>query len=238
MRPMTLTLARSIAGSLGFPSKMPGSSYGLPASACITGSKLASIPGSACAQCYALRDTYTWPNTKKAAAKRLSGINHQRWADAMVRLLSHAHANEYRKIDLGLRGKKLARVGTRYRLNQMGFHRWHDSGDIQSVEHLSSICDVARGTPRIKHWLPTQELSMVRSFISRSGTIPDNLTIRVSSVMIDDKTRRVWPHTSSVHKTFSVGNAHVCPAPLQDHKCGECRACWSKDVAHVSYGLH
>lgn len=48
MRLMTLGRARAIAGSLGFPSKMPGSSYGLPVRACQAGEKLARVEGSAC----------------------------------------------------------------------------------------------------------------------------------------------------------------------------------------------
>jgi hypothetical protein len=34
---MTLKAATEIAGTLGFPSKMPGTSYGISAKACITG---------------------------------------------------------------------------------------------------------------------------------------------------------------------------------------------------------
>jgi len=33
----TKKAANEIAGSLGFPSKMPGTSYGLPAAHCVTG---------------------------------------------------------------------------------------------------------------------------------------------------------------------------------------------------------
>lgn len=237
-KPLTLGEARRIAGSLGFPSKMPGSSYGLPASACIAGAKLVKIPGSACAGCYALRDTYTWTNPRKAAATRLAGIADPRWADAMVHLLTKAHAKPLRKIDLGLRGAKLRRVGTRYRMNEMGFHRWHDSGDLQSVEHLAAICAVARRTPRIKHWLPTQELGMVKRYLASGGTIPSNLLIRVSSVMMDDRARRAWPNTSAVFSADPPPDAHRCPAPTQEHRCGSCRACWSPAVAHVAYEAH
>src|SRR5690242_16067233 len=137
---MTVKQARAIAGSLSYPSKMPGSSYALPTSACRTGSKLQSIPGTTCASCYALKGQMTWPNPRKAQAIRLASITDERWVDAMVVLLLDAHSKLYRRIDLGLRpGPKLKRLGTRYRLNEMGFHRWHDSGDLQSVEHLQKI---------------------------------------------------------------------------------------------------
>ncbi len=45
--------AKQITGGLSAPGKMPGPSYNLPAWACITGSKLAKIPGTICNKCYA-----------------------------------------------------------------------------------------------------------------------------------------------------------------------------------------
>ena len=45
---MLIKEAHAIAGSIGYPSKMPGTSYGLSAEKCITGSKLAQIEGSTC----------------------------------------------------------------------------------------------------------------------------------------------------------------------------------------------
>ena len=45
-----------IVGGLSKPSKMPGPAYNLPAYKCITGQKLAKVPGSVCFGCYALKD--------------------------------------------------------------------------------------------------------------------------------------------------------------------------------------
>ncbi len=109
---MTIKAAREIAGTIGYPSKMPGTSYGIPAQACITGSKLATVAGSTCSKCYALRGNYIFRDVKKAQATRLAGIENLLWVEAMVRLLNAAHA----KGDLP------------------PFHRWHDSGDLQSRE--------------------------------------------------------------------------------------------------------
>ena len=47
--------AKEITGGLSKPSKMPGPSYNLPAAACITGAKLAKVPGTVCYGCYALK---------------------------------------------------------------------------------------------------------------------------------------------------------------------------------------
>lgn len=231
---MTLTEARRIVGSLSFPSKLPGTSYGLSARDCKAGGKLGTIPNSVCSSCYALRDKMTWPNVQTAYARRLAAISDPRWTDAMVRLLTHLHAAPFRRIDLGLRGRKLAREGSRHRMNPMGFHRWHDSGDLQSVEHLEKIVEVCRRTPLIFHWLPTREVAMLRTF---KGNVPANLTIRVSATMIDGMPPAGWPG-STVHRESPPSGAHRCPAPDQDHECRACRACWSRDVPLVSYALH
>jgi hypothetical protein len=87
---MLLKEARAITGGLSFPSKMPGTSYGIPAQACKVGAKLALIPGSVCCKCYALRGNYQWPAVKNAQARRLEAINHPQWVDAMVTELTHA----------------------------------------------------------------------------------------------------------------------------------------------------
>ena len=231
---MTLTEARRIVGSIGFPSKMPGTSYGLPARDCKAGAELAKVPGSICSACYALKDVMSWSKAQTAYARRLAALAEPRWVDAMVRLLTHLHSVPERRIVLGLRGKKLFRIGKRWRMNPMGHHRWHDSGDLQSVEHLEKIIDVCRLTPQIRHWLPTRELAMLRAF---RGEIPPNLTVRVSATMIDGSPPAGWPG-STVHRARPPDDAHCCPAPQQDHQCGECRACWSRDVPLVPYRLH
>ena len=88
----TKRAALGVAGSLGFPSKMPGTSYGLPAAHCVTGSVLAKIAGSICSNCYALdRGNYRYGSVRKAQAKRLEAIGHRNFAEAMVYLLEKAH---------------------------------------------------------------------------------------------------------------------------------------------------
>lgn len=233
---LTLKRAREIAGTLGFPSKLPGSSYGLPVWACRAGAHLAKIPGSVCSACYAARDQMSWPNPQKAQHRRLAAMDRPEWIAAIVRLLTDAHKSAFRRIDLGLRpGPKLMRLGSRHRLNEMGWHRWFDTGDLQSVEHLAKIIEVCRQTPNIRHWLPTRETAILRAY---TGPIPDNLTIRVSGTMIDGPAPHGWSCVSTVHSDVAPEGAHVCPAPNQSHRCMSCRACWSRDVAHVSYREH
>lgn len=220
---MNLREAHDIAGSLGFPSKMPGTSYGLPASKCITGAKLAAVPGSVCHGCYALKGNYLFPNAQRGLERRLASITHPDWVAAMVTILRHAHSAP---------GAAKTREGANI---SVGWHRWHDSGDLQSIEHLDRICQIARQLPAVKFWLPTRELAMVKAYRAHNP-IPANLTIRVSATMVDGRAG-VWPQTSTVHdKSAPIG--HVCPAPRQRNACGDCRACWSKEVLNVSYHKH
>lgn len=220
--PMTIKAAKAVAGTLGFPSKMPGTSYGISARACLMGSKLAQVEGSVCFGCYALKANYQYPSVQVAHARRLAGITNPAWVAAMVTLLLSTHARGKDR-----KGKRIAK----------GFHRWHDSGDLQSIDHLTKICAIAALTPQIDHWLPTRELAMVKAYVAKGGIIPANLTIRVSNTMVDGVTTRAWNVTSGVHNAVTP-QGHVCPAPKQEGKCGPCRACWSKDVKHVSYHLH
>ena len=226
-----------IGGSISLPSKMPGTAFDLPATACRAGSKLVNVPGTACSGCYALKGTYTRANVAKAHRRRLAALQDRQWVEAMVLVLKKFHSGPI-LVDLGALGVRLQKAGgDRYFMNEPGWHRWHSSGDLQSVDHLRKICEVAERTPKIRHWLPTQELGMVKQYLAYGGVVPKNLVVRVSSIMVDDQHLRAWPQTSSVI-TSSRPFGHLCPAPEQDHKCGSCRACWSRSVAHVCYRKH
>ena len=198
--------AIEITGGISNPSKMPGHSFSIPASRCTTGSKLRKVPGSVCSMCYALKGNYTrFPNVEKALEKRYQLLDHPQWVDAMVLLIS----------------KTVDR-----------YFRWHDAGDIQSVEHLNNIFAVCRLTPQVKHWLPTRETRIVKEI--SPDDVPANLVIRMSSHMVDQAPVKWWPHTSTVVSDHS----QTCPAPNQGNKCQDCRTCWDSSVESVSYSAH
>ena len=196
--------AERITGGLSAPGKMPEGSYNIPASACQTGAILREVPDTPCHECYAFKIRYNFPNVKNALQRRLDSLGHRFWIPAMAMLI---------------RGKK--------------HFRWHDSGDVQSVQHLKNIFEVCNLTPDTMHWLPTQE----RKFLPLSqDSIPKNLLIRLSNAKNDTKPGNAWDHWSTVVTTPRAG--HVCPAPDQGNECGSCRACWSKDVKEVQYRIH
>jgi hypothetical protein len=122
--------AKEITGSLSKPSKMPGFAYGLPAKECKTGKKLQNVEGSTCYDCYALKGCYVFKVVQDAQYKRLAAIRHPLWVRAMAAQISSKKSK---------------------------FFRWHDSGDVQDVEHLQKIYEVCKLTPDVQHWMPTRE---------------------------------------------------------------------------------
>jgi hypothetical protein len=196
--------AIKITGGLSRPNKMPGPAYNLPAKACLTGAKLVKIPGSTCAGCYALKGRYRFPNVKEAMDRRLAALQDPRWVSGMIELI---------------KGRPI--------------FRWHDSGDIQSAQHLKNIFEICTATPETRHWLPTREAQFLK-FLD-PDVVPKNLKIVFSDHM-NDQARGVtfWPYTSGVSTQGGV----TCPAPKQGNQCQSCRACWDRNVKRVIYGKH
>ena len=199
-------------GGLSAPSKMPCHGYSIPASRCKTGRKMRKVQGSICAICYALKGRYGFPNVQNALERRYKTIKGKRWVSDMVAAIT--------------------------RVEQSGFFRWHDSGDVQSVSHFKKICAIARLTPNVKYWLPTREYGMVREFIEKGGIIPDNLTVRFSALMVDGPAPETLAKRLGVQVSGACASAFTCPASKQGNVCGSCRACWSRETFNVTYKTH
>lgn len=226
-------------------SKMPGSTFSTDAFACHVGSKLAKVEGSVCSGCYARKIQKLRPSVNKGwqanyiKAVTMINSNPDKWADAVA--------------------FQIMRIA-----NKTGemFHRWFDSGDLDSVEMLRAIVKACEKTPQIKHWLPTREAKIVKQYRKTYGPEPKNLVIRVSATMIGDKPVAGHALTSTVHHKGADIYGKECLAyrtdttrglvSEQEYKaarkskdksydfghCGDCRACWSVDVANVSYTKH
>ena len=202
-------------GTLSNPSKMPSYAWGISAKKCVTGSKLAKIKGTICNKCYALGGHYLYPVVANAHKIRLDAIYTPEWVDYMAELLTL----KYKRLD-------------KSRL----FHRWFDSGDIQSYSHLMKIFEVCELTPHIKYWLATREYKIIDQI--KEEDVPKNLCLRVSAIKVDSPPpKNILEWTSTVHKNKKpIG--YECPAPKQNGECGSCRACWSRKVKQVSYKEH
>ena len=194
--------ASAIVGGLSTPGKMPCYSINLPATECKTGAKLARVPGTTCHGCYALKGRYRFKTTKRAKARRLRALTHPLWVQAMTALIT---------------GHK--------------YFRWHDSGDVQSVQHLKNIFEVCKATPDTSHWLPTREAGLMR--LMDPDVVPKNLIIRISATKVDGPPPSWWLWTSTVST-----KEKTCPAPDQGGKCRSCRTCWDRSALNVVYAKH
>jgi hypothetical protein len=192
-------------------SKMPGKSISLSAFDCQTGEKLSKIPGSVCHDCYARKGMYRMPNVINKMEERKEFFDSIDFVPRMIGLLNKTRSE---------------------------YFRWFDSGDVQSVRMALNILDVVEATPGKRHWIPTKERAIWLETIKQYGRkLPDNLVIRYSATMVDQAPPESWAHSSAVVKSIdAIG--HECPAPTQQGKCGECRACWDKNVKTVSYHKH
>ena len=216
MHKMKIKELENKLGTLSKPSKMPGFSFSIPAQKCITGSKLRNKNNSTCSSCYALKGRYIFPNVKAALFTRLENIHllgFDKWAVLMTELIS--------------------------RKEKKGFFRWHDSGDLQSIDHLKAIVTIANNLPEIKFWLPTREIKILKDSLALGLEIPENLNIRISAFFIGsalnpNELKRLGCTGSSV----AYNKGFACPASKQQNQCLDCRACWNKKIDNVDYILH
>lgn len=210
---MKLKDAIEKVGGLSNPSKMPCHAYGISAHLCITGAKLSKIPGSVCADCYALERGFyaSWnTNLTKAHTKRAEAINAPDWAKTMAFIIN---------------------------AKKMDYFRWHDSGDLQSFQHLLNIVTIAEQCPNTRFWLPTREKKFINQYAEAFGDFPKNLVVRVSATMQDEPASKDYKNTSTVHKNKKpIGRA--CKASNQNGKCLDCRDCWNPRIKNISYAYH
>jgi hypothetical protein len=191
--------------------KMPCASFSTPAQACITGSKLAKIAGSVCHGCYALKGNYRFKNVLGLRENNLRSLdNLDTWILSMTKLIKDNDVT--------------------------GYFRWHDSGDINSIEHLHAIIKIANALPDINFWLPTKEKGILNE-VRRNTVIPDNLIIRLSMAMINQAPSGDYL-TSTVRTKDGQVHGVECQSYTNDGKCGTCRACWDKTISNVTYLKH
>ena len=195
-------------------SKMPGTTFAIDAFSCITGSKLAKQENTPCYACYARKLQKLRPSVDqgwKANLRKWQEAEPAHWERAMVYQIK--------------------------RYNKGNYHRWFDSGDLQSVQMLKSIVRVCEQTPNIKHWLPTQERAIVSQFKTKH-TVPENLIIRVSASLLNGPKPSKTRHASQVFTKQCKPKGYECKARSRSNSCGPCRACWDKSIPLISYPKH
>ena len=164
--------------------------------------KLQKVKGSVCFDCYALKGCYVFKVVQEAQYRRLAAIKSPDWVQAMAHLINSKKPNVF---------------------------RWHDSGDVQDLDHLKKIYAVCRLTPEKRHWLPTRE-AWIKDHLQDK---PDNLVIRFSAPMVNQAAPASWPNSSEVSEV-----RFNCPASLQDNECRDCRKCWDPKIKTIIYRKH
>ena len=228
-------------GTLGLSkaSKMPCQSWSLEAfNTCAGAIDSDGNEVDACKGCYARGGNYRFPNVAAVRIFNKQDWKRDAWCDDMVQALDNDR-----------------------------YFRWFDSGDMYSLGLAFKILEVMQRTPWCKHWLPTREAKVVKDYKTKYGEIPSNLCIRVSATMIGDKPIKGYNNTSTVHRKGSEVFGKECLAyrtnidsrvltelqytefkkldkpnkaksKIDIGHCGDCRACWSKEVNNISYPLH
>lgn len=216
--------AQAVCGTLTQTSKMPCKSSSLPTESCITGHRMAQQAGSICASCYADKGFY------KMYEKNIKPAQHAR-LDAVWQAMADDDA------------AALWVSGMAALIGKDQFFRHHDSGDLQGLRHLELIAQLCELTPQTRHWLPTREYGTVKQYIAKHGSLPANLTIRLSAMYPDQPVKIpaslqgvAGITASNVHRAGSAVHGTRCAAPDQAGACRDCRLCWSDAV--VSYELH
>ena len=248
---MLVKEAKEITGGgiLNGNTKMPGATYATDPFLCITGQKLRKQAHTSCSKCYAVKIAKLRPSAAKGynsrhmamarASHDLYGPTGVSWVDAMVFMIN-----------------KYAEKTGDYEF------RWFDAGDVPHRDSFELIAWVASRTPKVKHWIPTKEYKWYSQWINNPNTVvPVNMVVRVSTPKVDGRPLTGVSHSSTVHHK-QEHSGHECKAYRTDKNnkvwskdefkaltrqekkvidfghCGNCRACWSKDVKNVSYGLH
>ena len=201
--------------------KMPCKSWSLEAIKTCAGSRDEHgelVP--VCADCYAAKGAYRFPAVKAVRQHNKQDWKRKNWvADMAKAITGDSH------------------------------FRWFDSGDCYSIKLLFKIRQVILLTPDTDHWFPTKmwKFDKFRDGLNEIAELP-NAVVRwssdgingervddaaTSSTVISKKWLKHLPILEAVPNGLTV-----CKASLNDGKCGDCRACWNKDVQTVAYIHH
>lgn len=194
--------------------KMPCRSWSLEARTHCPGSVKPRSGGelvAACKGCYAAGGNYRFPSVRAPRMHNAQDYKRAQWANDMVKVLETE--------DL---------------------FRWFDSGDVFTLALARKILEVMTRTPHVRHWLPTRmhKFPKFRKVFASMRRLP-NVVVRLSSDSIEGKGIR-GATTSTIYSDASQLPEHatICTAYQRGGKCGDCRACWNKDVSLIAYPGH
>ena len=191
-------------------SKLGCLSWSLQAFETCPGSVSDGVVVDACKFCYARMGMYNMPDVKSLRARNKDDWQSDDWVSRMIDKLS----------------------------KQTHF-RWFDSGDMYSLSLAEKILDVMRGTPHVKHWLPTRmhKFEKFKPVLFDMMQL-DNVCVRLSSDSVTGEVLPVEVPNSTIVPMAGTGVGYECIAYKQGGKCLDCRACWDKSIKTIAYPYH
>jgi hypothetical protein len=217
---LTIKAADDITGGFSKPSKLNAPAISISAFDCITGSLLRLREGSVCAKCYAHEGFYkVFADTVRPAQDRRKAA-----LDRAVKDL------DFRAVYVAA-FVKLLRKSTRF--------RWFDAGDCQGVGYVDIMVAIATAAPHVQFWIPTKEPRFYKRWESINGRqLPNNIVLRVSAPMIDQRPVKVPAHWNTSTVTSDKSGSDLCPAYSNGGKCGPCVRCYDRAESNIAYPLH
>jgi len=165
-----------------------------------------------CKACYAVKGNYGFPSVKATREHNREDWKRADFVSDMVKFL-----NDYR------------------------FFRWFDSGDVYSPALAEKILQIMQLTPWCNHWLPTKSYTIpkLKKILEKMKALP-NVSVRYSSPNVNGE------YVAGLHGSVVIkedlkpldNNVKVCDAYERKGKCGDCRACWNKEILVIAYKFH
>lgn len=146
----------------------------------------------------------------------------------VVRSVRDSNRADWTRPDFGQRVISALASETRF--------RWFDSGDAYDLKLVDKIISIVKGTPNVKHWLPTR-MWKFKKFKHKLEELSrlDNCVVRYSADNFDEVLD--FGHNATV-LTKPNPAVYNCPAYKQGGKCLDCRACWDKSIPTIGYLGH
>tara|TARA_Y100000310_G_C20363454_1_gene660081 strand:- start:72 stop:668 length:597 start_codon:yes stop_codon:yes gene_type:complete len=164
-----------------------------------------------CEYCYTKRGNYNYPNVLNAMANRDKDWRLDNWIERMT---------------IALKGEQ--------------YFRWFDSGDLYCQPLIDKIVSVCIATPTTKHTILTKAYFNPKLKLNSLANL-DNVVLRYSTLEIDNLTEIFKHNAVVVTNNIPITKGKInCPvgSNKDKHSCGNCRACWSKQVKTIYFRKH
>jgi len=246
-------LLEKTIGSISKTSKMPCYSYSIPAKNCNIGSILRKVKKSVCYFCYAMKGTYVFPIVKLALEKRLKSLKNPLWHLFLIEWIKITNkTNLFRFFDSGdlQNFKHLVKiVKVVNALPKITF--WLPTKEYKLIDKYLEYREFPKNL-------------VVRKSAFLIGQISNFKNVNTSSVNVNEKKSTKFNFQCSAYKTVKIDNKFKVfqsktlamafinkyySKTINDKSnkkkssdfigfCGNCKACWNKNLININYPIH